>query len=148
MSDIQLRTKLETVLKSAASGDLRANAIELLTTLGYASNKTLSWPTQPQAFAGELAKLLGGANQLNSEAACLSDWLSVSFLFQLTNDELPTLAAGQMSFFNDTGVQPYHFPGGRSQARQLVTYTLGAHHARAESTFPHARHRAVSASRP
>ncbi|HUX90819.1 MAG TPA: Eco57I restriction-modification methylase domain-containing protein [Gallionellaceae bacterium] len=107
MSDTQLRTRLEDVLKSSASGDLRTHALELLSTLGYASNKTLDWPTQPQAFARELENLLGGSNRLNAEAACLADWSSVSFLFQLTNDELPTLAAGQTSFFSDTGVQPY-----------------------------------------
>ena len=51
--------------------------------------------------------MLGGSNQLNAEAACLADWQSVAFLFQLTNDELPTLAAGQTSFFTNTGVQPW-----------------------------------------
>lgn len=107
MSDIQLRTRLEGALKSTATGDLRASALELLSTLGYASNKTLDWPTQPQAFSREVEALLGGIQHLNAEAACLADWSSVSFLFQLTNDELPTLAAGQMSFFSNTGVQPY-----------------------------------------
>jgi hypothetical protein len=107
MSDIQLRTRLEKVLKSTATGDLRASALELLSTLGYASNKTLDWPTQPQAFSREVETLLGGTQHLNVEAACLADWSSVSFLFQLTNDELPSLAAGQMSFFSNTGVQPY-----------------------------------------
>ncbi|MDP2027390.1 TaqI-like C-terminal specificity domain-containing protein [Sulfuriferula sp.] len=107
MSDTQLRADIEDTLKAAASGDLRAHALKLLSTLGYASNKTLDWPTQPQVFARDIETLLGGSNRLNLETACLADWQSVFFLFQLTNDELPTLAAGQMSFFNDTGVQPY-----------------------------------------
>ncbi|MBL0077079.1 MAG: hypothetical protein IPP41_14535 [Rhodocyclaceae bacterium] len=107
MSDIKLRARIEDVLKSATNGDLRASALELLSTLGYASNKTLDWPTQPQAFAHELEALLGGSNRLNAEAICLADWSSVAFLFQLTNDELPSLAAGQTSFFSDTGVQPW-----------------------------------------
>ena len=106
-SDIQLRTRLEDALRSTATGDLRISALELLSILGYASNKTLDWPTQPQAFARELETLLGGSNQLNAETACLTDWQSVSFLFQLTNDELPMLAARQTSFFSDTGVQPW-----------------------------------------
>jgi len=107
MSDTELRTRLEDALKLTATGDLRTSAFQLLSVLGYASNKTLDWPTQPQAFASELETLLGGSNRLNAEAACLADWSSVFFLFQLTNDELPTLAAGQMSFFSDSGVQPY-----------------------------------------
>ncbi len=106
-SDIQLRTRLEDALKSTATGDLRTSALELLSMLGYASNKTLDWPTQPLAFARELESLLGGSHHLNAETACLADWQSVAFLFQLTNDELPMLTAGQTSFFSDTGVQPY-----------------------------------------
>ncbi len=107
MSDIKLRGRIEDVLTATASGDLHASALELLSTLGYTSNKTLDWPTLPQAFAHELETLLGGSNRLNVEAACLADWSSVAFLFQLTNDELPSLAAGQTSFFSDTGVQPW-----------------------------------------
>ncbi|MBU2858370.1 hypothetical protein HF289_16400 [Acidithiobacillus ferrooxidans] len=61
-SDIQLRTRLEDALKSTATGDLRTSARELLSMLGYASNKTLDWPTQPQAFARELESLLGGSH--------------------------------------------------------------------------------------
>jgi hypothetical protein len=107
MSDTKLRARVENALKSAATGDLHAKALELLAALGYASNKTLNWPAQPDAFARELETLLGNTRKLNGEAASLADWQSVAFLFQLTNDELPTLAAGQMSFFGDTGVQPY-----------------------------------------
>lgn len=107
MSDTKLRADIEEALKSSTSGDLRTSSLKLLSTLGYVSNKTLDWPTQPQDFAKEIETLLGGSNQLNIESACLSDWQSVDFLFQLTNDELPSLAAGQTSFFSDTGVQPY-----------------------------------------
>lgn len=107
MSDIQLRARIEAALQATTKGDLRTSTLQLLSTLGYASNKTVDWPTQPKAFSNELDALLGDSKRLNAEAACLADWLSVSFLFQLTNDELPALAAGQMSFFSDTGVQPY-----------------------------------------
>lgn len=107
MSATQLRTRPEDVMKSAAAGDLRASAHELLSTLGYSSNKTLDWPTQPQTFTREVEALLGGSNQLNAEPDCLADWKSVVFLSQPTNEKLPTFAAGQLSFFTDTGVQPY-----------------------------------------
>jgi hypothetical protein len=107
MSDIQLRARLEKALKATAGGDLRTHALELLAALGYTSNKTLDLPAQPQAFAQEIGTLLGGSRQFNAEAVCLADWKSVAFLFQLTNDELPSLAAGQTSFFTNTGVQPW-----------------------------------------
>ncbi len=107
MSDIQLRARIEAALKATARGDLRASALTLLATLGYVSNKTLDLPAQPQAFAQEIETLLGGSRQFNAEAVCLADWKSVAFLFQLTNDELPSLVAGQTSFFTNTGVQPW-----------------------------------------
>ncbi|MBI4741493.1 MAG: Eco57I restriction-modification methylase domain-containing protein [Betaproteobacteria bacterium] len=56
-------------------GDLRTSTLQLLSTLGYASNKTVNWPTEPKAFSEELDALLGGSNRLNAEAACLADWL-------------------------------------------------------------------------
>ncbi len=102
-----LRAEVQAALTAFTDTSLQHAATRLLNALGYASNKTLDWPTQPQAFAKEIETLLGGSNQLNAETACLTDWQSVSFLFQLTNDELPTLAAGKTSFFSDTGVQPY-----------------------------------------
>jgi len=107
MSSTNNRQAIEAALKATATGDLRTSALALLASLGYTSNKTLDLPAQPQAFAQEIETLLGGSRQFNAEAVCLSDWKSVAFLFQLTNDELPSLAAGQTSFFTNTGVQPW-----------------------------------------
>lgn len=108
MSSKQLRADLQAALHSLATGDLRTNATALLKTLGYASHKTIDLPAKPEAFAKELEALLGGAGQLNAGHASLADWKSAAFLFQLTNDELPALAAGQPSLLGDTGgVQAY-----------------------------------------
>jgi len=105
MSSKQLRADLQSALHNLAAGDLRTSATVLLGKLGYASHKTLDLPTEPQAFAQEVENLLGGSKQLNTS---LTDWKSAAFLFQLTNDELPALAAGQMSLLSDTGsVQAY-----------------------------------------
>ena len=103
MSSKQLRADLQTALLNLATGDLRTTATVLLGKLGYASHKTLELPTQPQAFAKEVENLLGGSKQLNPAHASLADWQSAAFLFQLTNDELPALAAGQMSLLLETG---------------------------------------------
>jgi len=83
------------------------SATQLLSALGYASQKTLQLPTQPEAFARELGSLLASASTLDAARASLNDWSSVSFLFQLTDDELPALAAGQQSFFVGGGMQPH-----------------------------------------
>lgn len=103
VSNKQLRAELQTALQNLATGDLRNSATALLATLGYASHKTLELPTQPQAFATEVENLLGGSKQLNPVHASLADWQSAAFLFQLTNDELPALAAGQASLLTETG---------------------------------------------
>lgn len=103
MSNLQLRAELQTALLNLATGDLRTSATALLGKLGYTSHKTLELPTQPQAFAKEVENLLGGSKQLNPAHASLADWQSAAFLFQLTNDELPALAAGQASLLTETG---------------------------------------------
>nr|MDP2191301.1 hypothetical protein [Rhodoferax sp.] len=103
MSNKQLRADLQTALQNLATGDLRTSATALLGKLGYASHKTLDLPTEPQAFTKEVEALLGGSKQLNPAHASLADWQSAAFLFQLTNDELPALAAGQMSLLLETG---------------------------------------------
>jgi hypothetical protein len=103
MSSKQLRAELQTALLKLATGDLRTSATALHGKLGYASHKTLELPTQPQAFAKEVENLLGGSKQLNPAHASLADWQSAAFLFQLTNDELPALAAGQAGLLTETG---------------------------------------------
>ena len=103
MSNKQLRTNLQIALQSLAMGDLRINAITLLGTLGYSSHKTLALPVDPTAFVKEVEALLGGSKQINPAHASLADWQSAAFLFQLTNDELPALAAGQMNLLTETG---------------------------------------------
>ena len=98
-----LRVRIHSALQTLATGDLRVGATALLATLGYASHKTLTLPAQPQAFAREVEVLLGGIKQLHAVHASLADWKSATFLFQLTNDELPALAAGQLSLLAETG---------------------------------------------
>ena len=103
MSNPPLRTALQAALHSLATGNLRASATALLSTLGYASQKTLDLPHQPQAFVQEVEALLGGSKKLKTVDARLAEWRSAAFLFQLTNDELPSLAAGQTELLLDAG---------------------------------------------
>jgi type I restriction-modification system DNA methylase subunit len=99
---------VQSALQTLATGDLRSSATALLATLGYASHKTLDLPTEPAAFTQALENLLGGSKQLNPIHANLAEWKSAAFLFQLTNDELPALAAGQLSLLTETsGVQAW-----------------------------------------
>lgn len=103
MSSEKFRTNLRSALQSVATGDLSTTATALLGTLGYTSQKTLDLPPQPPAFIKEVEALLAGSKQLNPKYASLTDWKSAAFLFQLTDDELPALAAGQTSLLTETG---------------------------------------------
>lgn len=108
MTSIQTRNQLLESLQGFAKAPLQKGATAILNALGYASGKTIDLPSAPAAFAKELAALAGTSNALSSDAACINDWASAAFLFQLTNDELPTLAAGQMSLLPDSsGIQAY-----------------------------------------
>jgi adenine-specific DNA-methyltransferase len=98
-----LRARIQLALQDASTSDLRSAATALLGTLGYASHKTLDLPADPQAFVREIQKLLGGISQLTTAHANPADWNSAAFLFQLTNDELPALAAGQLSLLQEAG---------------------------------------------
>jgi adenine-specific DNA-methyltransferase len=103
VSSKQLRTNVQAALHHLATGDLATSASALLDTLGYSSNKTTDLPAQPTAFAKELEALVGGTRQINPLEASLPNWKSAAFLFQLTNDELPALAAGQRDLLGHTG---------------------------------------------
>ena len=103
-----LRNKIKTALQNATTGDLLATSTALLAELGYASYKTLNLPAQPAAFAKEIENLLGGSKALNPAQASLADWQSAAFLFQLSNEELPALAAGQLSLLQDTSSVQAH----------------------------------------
>ena len=98
-----LRVRIQLALQDVATSDLRSAATALLGALGYASHKTLDLPADPQTFVREIEKLLGGTSQLNTAHANPADWNSAAFLFQLTNDELPALAAGQLSLLQGAG---------------------------------------------
>ena len=96
-----LRLQLQAALQALSTGDLRTGTTALLSTLGYASNKTIDLPAQPVEFAKALTSLLSGTRPINAIEASLPDWKSAAFLFQLTNDELPALAAGQLSLLGN-----------------------------------------------
>ncbi len=103
MSNKTLRADLLAILQLLLKGDLHAGCVSLLEKLGYASLKTVEFPAKPEEFARELQALVGGDKKLHAEHAALADWQSAHFLFQLTNDELPALAAGQLSLLQGAG---------------------------------------------
>lgn len=87
-----LSVEIKSALVAMASTPLKSAATALFGTLGYTSQKTVQLDGKPESFAA----LLDGGDQLVSKpAAHFDQWKRVDFLFQLTNDEIPMLAAGQ-----------------------------------------------------
>src|SRR5579862_5001688 len=85
MSDLQTKQAIQIALSSFESEPLAKAAILLFETLGYKSQKRLQLkPNSPESFITTFAT----HRPFNQEAALVSDWQSVDFLFQLTDEEI------------------------------------------------------------
>jgi hypothetical protein len=89
------KTAIGESLKGFSSGSLAANAIRLFRTLGYRSNKTLELE---QNTADGLLALANRKDFFNPLKAHVEDWISVDFLFQLSDDEIRVLSQASRSF--------------------------------------------------
>ena len=97
MSDnnIKYRQAIQKALQNFPKKPLNAAATGLLAALGYTSEKTTGLGNDAgtllrniEAFRPELGKI--DHNKVSS-----AKWKQCAFLFQLTNDEIPSLASGQ-----------------------------------------------------
>lgn len=102
---IELRQRIEQALHGFSSGALADNARQLMGVLGYYSDKVADFSSQPEDFVAELEEATPDKGPFPREKAQLSQWQECAFLFQLTNDEIPSLAAGQQALAIDTKVQ-------------------------------------------
>jgi adenine-specific DNA-methyltransferase len=107
----EFKLRLESNLRSFLNGDLTVNAAELFSTLGYESDKVLA--IEPNTFEG-FKKFLtkNGVKNFNETKAHVDEWVSIDFLFQLTDEE-----AGQRQGlfdsskvdFSDARIESYIF---------------------------------------
>ena len=89
-------------LRAFDSGSLASNASRLFDVLGYRSGKTLQ--LEPNTTAG-LLELANRAAFLNPAKAHADKWLTIDFLFQLTDEEIGNLAQGGLDFDSKADVQ-------------------------------------------
>jgi len=93
---------IQQALQAFAATDLEVAATNLWEALGYQSDKRLSVPTDPAGFWDALP----AAETLSRANAQVDEWKAAHFLLQLTNDEIPSLAYGQLSLIaGDTSYQ-------------------------------------------
>lgn len=94
---ITRRGKVELALKAAFNSPLGGGLTGLLAALGYRSDKTTDFGTTPTKFALSLRQFSNASRELDVDRAALADWQACSLLFQLTNDEIPSLMLGQQT---------------------------------------------------
>ena len=85
------RLAIQKALAGFAADDLKTGTSKLFNCLGYASAKTISLDGSFEAFADRFKP--AESLRTNTDAK-ISEWRQVQFVFQLTDDELPILAAG------------------------------------------------------
>lgn len=98
------REKVSNALAAFNDAPLSSAANELLDAIGYRSDKTADLGATPQAFLKNISGMHDGARSFREDKAFFSQWKYVDLLFQLTNDEIPSLMLGQaaMSIGQDT----------------------------------------------
>ncbi|QFT20979.1 Modification methylase PaeR7I [Pseudomonas sp. THAF187a] len=90
-----LLQSIQDSLQNLASESLAEGAAALLSVLGYSSDKTADLGYSAEELLENIEQFrpeLGGISRAKVQA---DRWISCAFLFQLTNDEIPSLALGQ-----------------------------------------------------
>ena len=90
-----LRQSIQDALQSFSTQSLATGAIALLHTLGYSSDKTAELGNTAEALLGSIEQFRPELGSINRAKVHANRWKSCAFLFQLTNDEIPSLALGQ-----------------------------------------------------
>lgn len=92
-----LKTAIQNALQAFQKGSLRGNALALLNTLGYRSEKTMDLGGAPDAFLEQFDK--NPNRPLREDKALSKHWKTIDFLFQLTDEEIKgTGAQAELAF--------------------------------------------------
>ena len=98
----QKLSALRTALMNFQKDPLSEASVGLLLTLGYKSDKTADFGSKPEQFIAAVEEATHST--FNRDKAHVSRWKQCAFLFQLTNDEIPSLAMGQQVLATDTNM--------------------------------------------
>lgn len=90
-----LRQSIQDALQNFSTQPLATGAIALLHALGYSSDKTAKLGNTAEALLGSIEQFRPELGSISRAKVHANRWKSCAFLFQLTNDEIPSLALGQ-----------------------------------------------------
>jgi len=103
-SAAERRQEVQAALKTFANTPLAKASATLLNSLGYTSDKIADFGSKPAEFVANLKQFSKAPAAFDEKKAQVAQWRSAHFIFQLTNDEIPSLMLGQRSFSTSTEV--------------------------------------------
>ncbi len=89
------RTQVQAALAAFTDTPLQTAATKLLDALGYTSEKTADFGGSADSLLGNIEQFKPELGQINRDKVKADRWKSCAFLFQLSNDEIPSLTAKQ-----------------------------------------------------
>lgn len=89
------RQAIAQALQTLATQPLEQGATALLAVLGYRSDKTADLGHDAEALLSSIEQFRPESGAIDRAKVQASRWKSCAFLFQLSNDEIPSLAMGQ-----------------------------------------------------
>ncbi|MGB8686844.1 MAG: hypothetical protein WCD53_05855, partial [Microcoleus sp.] len=95
MNEQQIKDKIVKSIQNLAAGNAAEKIEALFQTLGYSTTRKFELDSHnPNDFLD-----MFGFGEINQQRAMFSEWKSVDFLFQLTEDEIKS--NGQLSLFSN-----------------------------------------------
>ena len=101
---IERRQAVQTALLAFANAPLATASASLLNSLGYSSEKTADLGNNAEALLGNIEQFKPELGAISRDKVKADRWKSCAFLFQITNDEIPSLAVGQAPLSTDSKV--------------------------------------------
>ena len=92
---IERRKAVQAALLAFANTPPLKASVKLLDALGYASEKTADLGGTAESLLGNIEQFKPELGPINRDKVKADRWKSCAFLFQITNDEIPSLAVGQ-----------------------------------------------------
>jgi adenine-specific DNA-methyltransferase len=90
-----LRASIQQALQALTDQPLNSSATTLLAALGYHSDKTADLGNNAEELLGRIEQFRPDLGKIERNKVLAQRWQSCALLFQLTNDEIPSLAMGQ-----------------------------------------------------
>lgn len=104
-NNTHLRGAIQSALANFGVKHLGDASASLFEALGYSSDKVEELASQPFDFITEIEEASSANAPFQRDKIHLDKWQECAFLFQLTNDEIPSLAIGQKLLAVDKKVQ-------------------------------------------